>query len=69
MFTRFLGPKVQVKFVRNGKTVATVPGSLKTNDAQVDQDDIVTQKISNKTVVREIDFHHGKEALMFNQGA
>src|SRR6202040_1576727 len=36
------GPEIQVSFVRNGRTVVTVPGTLKTNDAQVVQDDIVT---------------------------
>jgi len=49
--------RVQVNFVRDGKTVATVPGTLKTNDAQVTQDDIVTDTTSaNTKTLKEIDF-------------
>ena len=36
------GPDIQVTFLRDGKTVVTVPATLKTNDDQVTQDDIVT---------------------------
>jgi hypothetical protein len=60
------GPAVQVKFMKNGKTVATASGTLKTNDAQVFQDDIVTQMTSaHRKVLKEIDFGHDKEALVF----
>ncbi|MFZ0762146.1 MAG: hypothetical protein WAM69_19530, partial [Candidatus Sulfotelmatobacter sp.] len=60
------GPAVQVKFVQNGKTVATASGTLKMNDAQVSQDDIVTQTTSaHGKVLKEIDFGHDKEALVF----
>jgi hypothetical protein len=59
------GPDTQVTFLRNGKTVATVPATLKTNDSQVTQDDIVTDS-ANKTLT-EIDFHHDKQALVFQQ--
>ena len=60
------GPSVQVEFVQNGKTVATASGTLKTNDPQVTQDDLVIQTTSaNKRVLKEIDFSHQKEALVF----
>ncbi|HUK46380.1 MAG TPA: hypothetical protein VLW06_02265 [Terriglobales bacterium] len=60
------GPQVKVNFVRNGKTVATARGTLKTNDAQVTQDDIVTRKTaSNHNRLTEIDFGHQKEAILF----
>jgi virulence-associated protein VagC len=59
------GPDTQVTFLRNGKTVATVPATLKTNDNQVTQDDVVTDSTNN--TLREIDFHHDKEALVFQQ--
>src|ERR1700758_5872108 len=36
------GPEIQVSFVHDGKTVATVPGTLKMNDPHVTEDDIVT---------------------------
>jgi hypothetical protein len=62
------GPEIQVNFVRDGKTVATVPGTLKTNDAQVTQDDIVTDTTSaNTKTLKEIDFSRTKEALVFEQ--
>jgi hypothetical protein len=60
------GPAVQVTFLRSGKTVATVPGTLKTNDSQVTQDAILTDS-SNKTL-SEIDFGRDKEALVFESG-
>ena len=60
------GPEIQVNFVRDGKTVATVLGTLKTNDAQVVQDDVVTDTTSaNTKTLKEIDFAHNKESLVF----
>lgn len=62
------GPEIQVSFVRDGKTVATVSGTLKTNDAQVRQDDIVTDTTSaNTKTLKEIDFDRNKESLVFEQ--
>lgn len=61
------GPQVQVNFVRNGKTVASAPGTLKTN-ADVSHDDIVTEtSSSNSKTLQEIDFHHNKESVTFAQ--
>ena len=59
------GPDIQVTFLRDGKTVATLPATLKTNDVQVTQDAIVTDS-ATKTLT-EIDFHRDKEALVFQQ--
>lgn len=60
------GPTVRVEFVQNGKTVATASGTLKVNDSQVIQDDVVIQTTdANKKVLKEIDFGHQKEALVF----
>jgi hypothetical protein len=62
------GPAVEVSFSQYGKTVITVPGTLKTNDDQVTQDAIVTEATSpNTTTLKEIDFGHQKEALVFDQ--
>jgi len=62
------GPAVQVSFQQNGKTVVTVPGTLKTNDDQVTQDAIVTEATTTGTsTLKEIDFAHHKEALVFDQ--
>jgi hypothetical protein len=60
------GPVVHVEFIQDGKTVATVPGTLKMNDGQVIQDDVVIQTTSaHRKVLKEIDFGHQKEALVF----
>jgi hypothetical protein len=62
------GPTVQVSFQHNGKTVVTVPGTLKTNDDRVTQDAIVTEATTTGTsTLKEIDFGHHKEALVFDQ--
>jgi hypothetical protein len=62
------GPEVQVNFVRDGKTVATVPGTLKTNDAKVTQDDVVLSTTgANAKTLEEIDFGRSKESLVFEQ--
>jgi hypothetical protein len=62
------GPAVEVSFSQYGKTVVTVPGTLKTNDDQVKQDAIVTEATSADTsTLKEIDFGHQKEALVFDQ--
>jgi hypothetical protein len=62
------GPVVQVSFQRNGKNVATLPATLKTNDDQVTQDAIRTEETSADTsALKEIDFGHQREALVFDQ--
>ena len=62
------GPVVEVSFRRDGKTVATVAGTLKTNDDQVTQDAIQTEATGTGTsMLKEIDFGHQKEALVFDQ--
>jgi hypothetical protein len=62
------GPAVEVSFRRNGKTVVTVPGTFKTNDDQVTQDAIGTEATGTGTsTLKEIDFGHQKEALVFDQ--
>ena len=63
-----MGPAVQVRFLRDGKTVAKAPATLRTNDNMVQQDAIVTDMTSAKTgILREIDFAHPKEALLFTR--
>lgn len=57
---------VNVTFQQYGKTVATAPAKLQTNDQQVTQDAVVMDKLNAKTeALREIDFAHQKEALVF----
>jgi hypothetical protein len=59
------GPDIQVTFLRDGKSVATVPATLKTNDGEVTRDQIVTDTQNN--TLHEIDFGRNKEALVFQQ--
>jgi nitroimidazol reductase NimA-like FMN-containing flavoprotein (pyridoxamine 5'-phosphate oxidase superfamily) len=62
------GPAVKVSFEQNGKTVVTVPGTLKTNYDQVTQDAIMTEAIGAGTsTLKEIDFRHLRQALVFDQ--
>jgi calcineurin-like phosphoesterase len=61
------GPEVQVTFAQFGKIVATVPGTLKTNDDPFRQDATVTQATSTGTSLKELDFHRQKEAIVFDQ--
>jgi hypothetical protein len=61
------GPAVEVSFQQYGKTVVTVPGTLKTNDDQVTQDAIVTEATgAGASTLKEIDFRHLKQALVFD---
>ena len=61
------GPTVQVSFQRNGKTVLTAPATLKTNDAEVTQDAIKIETSTETSTLKEIDFGHQKQALVFDQ--
>lgn len=62
------GPNVQVNFEQNGKTVATVPGTLKEHDTAITQDQMLTDSTDSKTTqLKELDFGHQKEALIFDQ--
>jgi hypothetical protein len=61
------GSVVQVSFQQNGKTLATVPGTLMTNDDHVTQDAVVTETGAGTSTLKEIDFRHLKQALVFDQ--
>ncbi|HLW88728.1 MAG TPA: hypothetical protein VKR57_09550 [Terriglobales bacterium] len=64
------GPAIQVTFLQNGNTVATVPATLQMHDRQVTQDDFVIDATSaNTNALKEIDFAHQKEALVFAERA
>jgi len=63
------GPHTKVTFLEGKKVITMVPGTLTMNDPQVTESDIVTQQVASKTILKEIDFSHNKEALIFNPGA
>ena len=63
-----IGPAVQVSFQQNGKTVVTSLATLKTNADQVTQDAVVIEATgAAASTLKEIDFGHQKEALVFGQ--
>lgn len=65
-----MGPAVNVNFLHNGKIVATAPATFHTNDSQVTQNDVVLDKTArNGERLKEIDFQHQKEALVFSHMA
>jgi hypothetical protein len=64
------GPVVQVSFQRNGKTLVTVPATLKTADNQVTQDAVmIGQESADISTLKEIDFGRQKESLVFDQNS
>src|ERR1700751_528433 len=57
------GPDVQVNFMRDGKTVATLPATFQTHNPKVTQDEVLTDRSgSNGATLVEIDFAHQKES-------
>jgi hypothetical protein len=64
------GANTQVTFLHGKKVVTTTPATVKPNDSAVRQDDVITdQAAGNRQTLREIDFSHGKEAVIFHKGA
>ena len=64
------GSVVQVSFQQNGKTVVTVPATLKTADNEVTQDAVLTNKTNaDISTLKEIDFGRQKESLVFDQNS
>jgi hypothetical protein len=64
------GSVVQVSFQQNGKTVVTVPATLKTADNEVTQDAVLTDKANvDISTLKEIDFGRQKESLVFDQNS
>jgi hypothetical protein len=62
------GPAVQVKFLKDGAVVATVPATIK-SDPQVRQDDVVLRNTgANSKALEEIDLAHQKEAIVLGKG-
>ena len=62
------GLVVQVSFEQNGKTLVTVPATLKMAENQVTQDAVVIDNTSTDiSTLKEIDFSRQKESLVFDQ--
>ena len=64
------GAHAQVTLLKQGKAVASVPATVKTNDPRVTEDDVITDHgAGHPVLLREIDFGHGKEAVILNRSA
>ena len=62
------GPVVQVSFEQNGKTLVTVPATLKMGENQVTHDAVTIENTSTDiSTLKEIDFSRQKESLVFDQ--
>lgn len=63
------GPGAQVKFIRNGKTVATTQGDVVQLKTKAAYDQVVLSTASGQNVVQEVDFGGKTTALRFGQAA
>ncbi len=61
------GPAAQVKFIRNGKTVATTQGDVVQLKNKAPYDQVVLSTASGQNVVQEVDFSGKTTALRFGQ--
>ena len=60
------GPTVQVRFLHDGKTVASSNAQLVSQNQKSPYDDVVTTKTStNESNLKQIDFQNQKESLVF----
>lgn len=61
-----VGPRVQVQFLRDGKTVASSDAQLVSQNQKSLYDDVVTIKTgATASSLKEIDFHNQTESLVF----
>lgn len=63
------GPAAQVKFVRNGKAVATTQGNVVQLKDRAPYDQVVISTNNGQNVIQEIDFGNKTTALRFAEGA
>lgn len=61
------GPAAQVKFIRNGKTVATTQGDVVQLKTKAAYDQVVLSTANGQNVVQEVDFGGKTTALRFGQ--
>lgn len=63
------GSTAQVKFLKDGKEVATANGQVKQLTAHPDHTQVITQDAGNSSSISEIDFAHTGTAVSFDSGA
>ena len=62
------GSNAQVKFLKDGKEVATANGQVKQLAAHPDHTQVVTQDAGSVSSISEIDFAHTGTAVSFDSG-
>lgn len=63
------GSNAQVKFLRNGKEVATANGQVKQLNARPDHSQVITSDNGGSHSISEIDFAHSNTGVTFDSGA
>lgn len=63
------GSNAQVKFLRNGKEVATANGQMKQLTSKPDHNQVITQDAGNSRTLSEIDFSHSGTGVTFDAGS
>jgi hypothetical protein len=62
------GSNAQVKFLKNGKEVATASGQMKQLTSQAEHAQVVTQDGGSVPTISEIDFAHSTTGVSFDAG-
>ncbi len=62
------GTTAQLKFLKDGKEMATVTGQVKQLTIVPHHDQIITRKSGNTTTIAEVDFGRTKTAVMLSNG-
>jgi len=63
------GSSTQVKFLKNGKEVATASGQQKQLASKPDHNQVITQDAGSAHTISEIDFSHTGTGVTFDSGA
>jgi hypothetical protein len=63
------GPNAQVKFLRNGKEVASASGTVKQLTSAPEYNQVITQDGNGSTTISEIDFAHSTTGVSFDSSA
>jgi hypothetical protein len=62
------GSNAQVKFLKNGKEVATANGQVKQLASHPDHTQVITQDSGSAHTISEIDFSHSATGVTFDSG-
>ncbi len=63
------GSNAQVKFLRNGKEIATANGQVKQLTTHPEHAQVITQDSGSSRTISEIDFSHSATGVTFDSGS